>query len=321
MGSCDQEGGDLIDPSPAIWLEFRLLDPPAPATPPRDLAGAPASFPLFTSLPAEIRLQIYDAALLPRTILLTCKISSPAFSTFPPPIPDHASPAPAVTPRFSCPPAPALLHVSREARAFAARRYTPSFGYRISPLHTSTPLRLAPRVYFDFDRDALLLAGELEPCTPHGFHAPMVYFLDKVECSRVKRIACAADALRSKYPTAPLHSTATTTTALRGNSMMVGSGLGMGMGRVEVDDEVVFVMLSHVLDRFSGVDTVFVPFDGLRCSKGEEGAGGMESWEESGGDAIQKIWDGWVLGVTTQGSSLRGKRIPLVREEDLERVW
>lgn len=308
---------DLVHPDPLIWLEFRLLNPPAPE-PPRN-PSSPTTFPLFASLPFEIREKIYAETLIPRTILLTCNTSetavsslppidatiagrrTAAFSTFLPPIRTQRRPC------FSSPPPPPLLHVSREARAFAQRHYVPSFGYHISSLHTCTPLRLSPRVFFDFDRDALLLAGELEPCDIHGFHGPMAYFLDKDECARVKRVACHADSLRSTVPSLPIIDNHGVTRALP--------------DRHEVDPEVVFVMLSHVLDRFSSVDTIPVPFDEKKGAERTRADGGLLSWEKGGRDAIQKIWDGWVLGVTASRSSLRGKRIPLVTEDELEKAW
>lgn len=340
MSSHAPDEPDLVHPEPFIWLEFRLLNPPAPE-PPRS-PSSPTTFPLFTSLPFEIRQKIYADALIPRTILLTCNTSETGFSSLPPinattvdrrPSPFSNTLAPISInrtrrrPCFSSPPPPPLLHVSREARSFARRHYVPSFGYHISPLHTSTPLRLSPRVFFDFDRDALLLAGELEPCDVHGFHGPMAYFLDKDECARVRRVACHADALRPTAPSLP-RINAHDFEPVLSDAVVTYGGLQLHdatraiLGRQEVDPEVVFVMLSHVLDRFSSVDTIPVPFDRSK-SAGErawEGTGPL-SWEQSGRDAIQKIWDGWVLGVTATRSPLRGKRIPLVPEDELENAW
>lgn len=304
------EAKDILHPNPDIWLEFRLLNPPAPEQP--GSLDALATFSLFTSLPPELRLKIYSMSLVPRTVLLTCNISSPTHSTFPLSYPDTNPTKPRPRPRFSSPPPPPLLHVSRETREFAQRHYIPSFGYRISPLHTSTPLRLSPRVFFDFARDSLLLAGELEPADVHGLHGPMVYFLDRGECARVRRVACRADALRSTAP------------APAPRDLPVGPGgvptHAFGT-RQEVDDEVVFVMLSHVLDQFSSVKTLLVPFDRDRRAESAPEDPGPVSWEEGTPDAIQKIWDGWVLGITAANSSLRGKRIPLVREDELEEAW
>lgn len=318
MESLEPDEPDLIHPHPLIWLEFRLLNSPSPERPRSPFS--PTTFPLFSSLPPELRLKIYGESLVPRTILLTCKTSDPPSSvprpsitstlsrptdSLPPPYntsgPTEPEPA---RPRFTCSPPPALLHVSREARTFAQRHYVPSFGYSISPLHTCTPLRLAPRVFFDFARDSLLLAGELEPRDVHGFYGPMVYFLDKGECARVRRVACHVDALLPSVPRLPATDADGITRAIP--------------ARQEVDPEVVFVMLSHVLDRFSGVDMLPVLFDGRKCA--EPGAGPL-SLEEGGRDAIQKIWDGWVLGVTATDSPLRGKRIPLVSEDELGEAW
>ena len=121
-------------------------------------AADAAAFPQFARLPAEIRLQIWEAALPgPRVVMLVSPFPSKASrlraKLGPGPALPTRPPAPVL--RSSTPP-PALLHVSREARAVALTRYRLGLGAAAEP----------PRTYVDLDRDVVALSrAELRgPC-------------------------------------------------------------------------------------------------------------------------------------------------------------
>src|SRR5687767_5276662 len=124
-----------IEPNsvPDIWLEFTISTPP--------LLSPPCSFPHFSSLPTELRLQIYDMSLLPRTITIACLRSSSMSHT----CADSLLPPLSRPPRLGAPPPPALLHVSRESRNEVARKhYTPLFGVSVSRIHARVPYKAPP---------------------------------------------------------------------------------------------------------------------------------------------------------------------------------
>ncbi|KAK6193172.1 hypothetical protein LQW54_012725 [Pestalotiopsis sp. IQ-011] len=183
-----------------FWLRFQVhSDGLAPSALSRSELS---SFPQFPNLPAELRLQIWNHLLQPRIILITCQ--------------DHESASEAdldLSARPSCRLVPALLHVSHEARTVALGHYELAFGWKVptvladldvvprshnneEPLGVVTPQWTEPRIYFNFEHDALFLLGELEPCTSAGFNSPMTYFLDREETKRVKKVAVAFRALR-----------------------------------------------------------------------------------------------------------------------------
>jgi len=110
-----------------------------------------AAFPQFARLPAEIRLQIWEAALPgQRAIMLVSPFPTTAerlrgkLGLGPPA--RHPPGMPAVF-RGSAPP-PALLHVNAEARAVALRRYRLGLGALGAP----------GRIYIDFERDCVALS-------------------------------------------------------------------------------------------------------------------------------------------------------------------
>jgi len=110
--------------------------------------GAPSvlaisEFTLFPKLPKELRDEIWDIALPGPRILRVRRDASYIFHR-----------------RFlwgrslcsiaTAPIATALLHVSREARAVALRRYEPSFG----------GLLVTGPFYFDYERDSLMFTDD-----------------------------------------------------------------------------------------------------------------------------------------------------------------
>jgi len=276
---------EVVDEVPDIWLEFSHINHPPPSP--------PCSFPRFSSLPTELRLQIYEASLLPRIIAITC----------------HHRTAPSAfhQPRLAAPQPPALLHVSREARHEVALKHypTPLFGASISSIHAATPFRAPPRIWFDPHVDSVVLAGELEVRNLVGMAVPMAYFLPKGDCALVRRVALGFACL--------------------------------GLEEEGMSDEGLFVLLSHVVDRFPGCARLFITMTGadarlLRGRRGtmlwdRTGGGGnvaANSGAGIGGDvsgALQRLWDGWVSGCTVTGSRLRRTEIVLVDEGSLEKAW
>lgn len=89
-------------------------------------------FTIFSNLPSELRIKIWQQACSPRTVTLTYNTSSSSFSSTTPP--------------------PTLLSVSHETREEALRIYTLSFG---------TPTE-APKVYFNPLLDTLYLPRHQE---------------------------------------------------------------------------------------------------------------------------------------------------------------
>lgn len=147
-------------------------------------------------------MQIWKHLLLPRVILITCQ--------------DQESEVELdleLKSRPSCARIPALLHVSHEARTVALEHYELAFRWKvptvlaeldmlpppqdgIDPMAIAAPKWSEPRIYFNFEQDALFLLGELEPCTSTGFNSPMTYFLEREETKRVRNVAVAFRALR-----------------------------------------------------------------------------------------------------------------------------
>jgi hypothetical protein len=94
---------------------------------------APTTFPLFSTLPTELRQKIFlHATAAPRTLPLTY---NPVSKTF------HSSTSP-----------PHLLSVSHSSRLSALQQYTLSFGTTTSP----------PKIYFNPDFDTLYVPRHLE---------------------------------------------------------------------------------------------------------------------------------------------------------------
>jgi hypothetical protein len=91
---------------------------------------APHLFDLFHKLPAEIRCMIWQFAMPPRTVELRH---------------DYA-----LSMCWTVNPVPVLLHVSRESRYEALKRYTLAFGIA----------QASSKIYFDFKRDTLFLTYE-----------------------------------------------------------------------------------------------------------------------------------------------------------------
>ncbi|KAK1761425.1 hypothetical protein QBC47DRAFT_28583 [Echria macrotheca] len=194
------------DEKTKFWLEFQVISdgfssttPSTPSsttpqtTPPTTTTPStttPTEFTLFPSLPAELRLKIWEELLTPRVILITC-LDSRFLPT------KRAQ----LSHRPSLPPVPILLHICRESRALALRHYELTFAWKLPPrlaapeAGAAGPLSGPARTWFNFRLDCVLLLGELEPFDAYGFNSPMVYFLRKEDTRRVRHVAVAYEEL------------------------------------------------------------------------------------------------------------------------------
>ncbi|KAI1855313.1 hypothetical protein JX266_000178 [Neoarthrinium moseri] len=187
-----------IPPDAGFWLRFQVhSDGLAPS-------GAPfhTAFPQFSQLPTELRLQIWALLLQPRILLISCQDPENA-----------AEQESELALRPTCRLVPVLLHVNREARSVGLAHYELAWSWKVPAILADmdlvssswdldvapvreTPRWSEPRVYFNFQQDAVFLLGELEPCTSTGFNSPMTYFLDREDTKRVRTVAVAFRALR-----------------------------------------------------------------------------------------------------------------------------
>lgn len=262
-----------------FWLEFQVchdgLTPSGPSTPSSSSPPPPrASFTLFPSLPFELRHKVWEHLLQPRIVIAACLDAD-----------DAARKRAQLARRPRLPATPVLLHVCGETRRLALRRYgRPSFAWRV-PGMVARPLSRPARVWFDFDRDALLLLGDLEPYDSSNVNAPMAYFLDRGDARRVRHVACAFEELR----------------------------LG------EVESEQVFGTLFHVVDGFPGAERLVITSTDEDVARQREARGGMPLDFGLGRreNVVQKIWWGWVNGTSVVTSQLRDKQILMVREDGL----
>jgi len=210
------------DEKTKFWLEFQVisdgLSPTSPTLAPAAGTAPLNTFTCFTLLPAELRLKIWEELLQPRIVLAACLDSR-----------FIARKRTQLATRPALPPTPVLLLVCRETRTLALRHYELAFAWKLPPRLASpeagaVPTRGDARVWFNFRLDALLLLGELEPFDQYGFNSPMVYFLRRDDCRRVRHVACAYEELH----------------------------LGV------YESEHIFGSLFHVVDRFPGAERLLV---------------------------------------------------------------
>ena len=251
---------------PKIWLKFRSFSDGMPTPAPE------TSFPQFGLLPPELRLKVWEHLLQPRVIVASCLQR------------DELSLAreEELAARATGARVPVLLHVNSEARQVALKRYELTFAWKVSKMHNDTPVDQAAKIYFNFETDALLLAGNLEAYDDYGFNQPMVYFLHKDDTVRVKHIACAFREI--------------------------------GHGRLGSDH--VFGCLWHIVDRFPRAKRLLLTV-GEGDEEDAEISGSANGLEDGLDNVVQRLWTGWRRGTTVTSSRLRDKQMLLVREEGL----
>ncbi|KAI1655773.1 hypothetical protein F4813DRAFT_153623 [Daldinia decipiens] len=285
-------------PRPRFRLEFRTISDGQDTARAQALTRAGhhahhSTFPQFPLLPPELRLKIWEYLLAPRIVAVACIDDDDDGE-------EPLSPWPSF-PALQVPPpsaVPALLLVNHETRELARQCYEPAFAWKVpyvfvanSPSHgsatsmTTTAAAAAtwsrPRVWFDYERDALYLVGELEPCDSYGFNSAMAYFLRREEALRVRRLAVAFGALRYG----------------------------------EAGSQHIFGALFHVVDRFAHIEggrvlVAVVPRDEFtHLHLGGE-------WplvRPEADNVVQNIWKDWYRGT----SALANAQFELVPESDL----
>lgn len=250
---------------------------------------------------------------------------------------------------------PVILHINREARHHGLRHYELAFSWkvphvladldiRIPPSSSASPLASQPRrssppawsepqIYFNFDMDAVHLAGELEPCDSYGFNSPMTYFLRKEDCLRVRHVALSFGAL---------HYGATAAQQIFGSLFHVVDRFKPPHGRVLVTvsdrDEGINLMIgaaspliapstTTTSDRRTRETRVDDGVGGLGTPLAYSGGGGMTAMEREyasrprGGDGprdnvVQTLWRDWYRG-SSHKSHLAKMRFDLIHDWDL----
>ncbi|KAK0674566.1 hypothetical protein QBC41DRAFT_2834 [Cercophora samala] len=171
-----------------LWLEFQVVHDGLDEGISKHHQPA-QTFTCFGDLPPEIRLSIWEVLIQPRIVLAACVDNRCK-------VQKHAQMAKRSTTRSI----PVLLHVNRESRTLALRHYELTFAWKIPPRLAAPETSVLPaqgdaRVWFNYNLDALLLLGELEPYDEFGFSSPMSHFFRKEDTARIKHIACAFEEL------------------------------------------------------------------------------------------------------------------------------
>ncbi|RYP08377.1 hypothetical protein DL764_001946 [Monosporascus ibericus] len=114
-------------PNSTFWLEFSVFSDGLDAAAARRMSRHHASFAPFPSLPAELRLRVWEYMLAPRIVQVTCvESSSPSPSSR-----RERREGGAQGERREQEQVPVLLHVNRETRALALSHYELAFGWRV----------------------------------------------------------------------------------------------------------------------------------------------------------------------------------------------
>ncbi|KAI1765841.1 hypothetical protein GGR53DRAFT_488498 [Hypoxylon sp. FL1150] len=282
----------------------------------REDSSGVAEFPLFASLPPELRLKIWEYLIAPRIVAIAC-LDAEA----PPPeeepeepwtsFPDLDGPVPPSQ-------VPVLLLVNRETRALALSTYEPSFAWKTPHvlLSSSSPATTwsRPSVWFAHALDAVYLLGQLEPCDSYGFNSPLGYFLDREEARRVRRLAVAFAAL--KYgEMAPQHIFGALFHCVDRFARAHALG-GEGGGRVLVAvtprDEYTNALMGGEQPLVRGSDES----EGAEIRDLNKDEVEIRSPDRDEVNIVQKTWRDWYRGSIVM-SSLANVQFELVRESDL----
>ncbi|KAF5605929.1 hypothetical protein FPANT_1068 [Fusarium pseudoanthophilum] len=253
-------------PNPTFWLEFRTFDDGLSSQ--VNSSSTLTEFPQFAQLPPELRLRIWSCLIQPRITVVCCLQRDERLDQR----------LDELNQRSHGRSVPVLLHINREARYLALQHYELAFGWRISKLLSDTPVSEPPRVWFNFDLDAVYLAGELEAYDIYGFNSAMVYFLRREDTHRVKHLACVLSEL----------------------------------GYAEQESDQVFGCLWHVVDGFPAAKKVLL----VVGEKDEEALKGSKLLSTD--NVMQKIWNGFLGGSATETSSrMADKSMLMIEEHDL----
>ncbi|KAI3340459.1 hypothetical protein F4824DRAFT_422866 [Ustulina deusta] len=151
---------------PTFWLEFRLLsdglETPAVQTLPLTAwhkAHNPF-FHLFSALPTELRLKVWEYLIAPRIVGIACLYLEDGSSSVELQRDELWGSHPVIRPSV-----PVLLHVSRETRALALKHYELSFEWKVPRVLAGADLRPPAPV-----RSPILAAPAPPPVTPQSPH-------------------------------------------------------------------------------------------------------------------------------------------------------
>ncbi|KAI0860298.1 hypothetical protein F4860DRAFT_226038 [Xylaria cubensis] len=139
---------------PTFWLEFRLLSDGLQTSTVHSMPltawherNTPV-FSLFSALPTELRLKVWEYLIAPRIVGIACLCLDDGTSSVEVQREEIWGPHPAIKPAV-----PVLLHINRETRALALRHYELSFEWKVprvlagADMHPPVPSRspiLAP---------------------------------------------------------------------------------------------------------------------------------------------------------------------------------
>ncbi|KAJ6785037.1 hypothetical protein PWT90_05886 [Aphanocladium album] len=132
----------------------------------------PASFPLFSQLPPELRLRIWNYS-LPSTRIVPVRCGADDLT------PGSTPSLAAATGCTTTIPSPANLHICTESRAEAAKSYHRCFGFARRPGH----------IYFDPDHDVLYFGPRKGYMATDAQFRTFMALCDPDELAAVRRIA------------------------------------------------------------------------------------------------------------------------------------
>ncbi|KAI1428859.1 hypothetical protein F5Y12DRAFT_638053 [Xylaria sp. FL1777] len=149
---------------PTFWLEFRLLSDGLETPTVQSLpltawhkANNP-SFHLFSTLPTELRLKVWEYLIAPRIVGIACLYLEDGASSVELQRDELWGSHPVIRPSV-----PVLLHVSRETRALALKHYELSFEWKVPRVLAGADLRPPAPV-----RPPILAAPAPPPVTPQS---------------------------------------------------------------------------------------------------------------------------------------------------------
>ncbi|KAI0113716.1 hypothetical protein GGR51DRAFT_21565 [Nemania sp. FL0031] len=316
-----------------IWLEFRLLsdglEADAVMTLPLTVWNERHNpiFHLFSSLPPELRLKVWNYLIVPRIVGIACLYDETQRD-------EVWAPHSAIRPSI-----PVLLHVNQETRALALEHYELSFSWsrpqqsdirawnppgllplsiaalpmsffaaqaavdrRSSPAPTR-PSSSPPRTWFNFALDAVYLVGDLEPCDMGGINRPMPYFLEARTARRVRKTAVSFGALRYRG-TGP---------------QQIFGALAHVVDRFRPEDREVLVCVTE-RDEFTHalmghktglVDECYRHRGAMRRLNADADAEARPTY-----NVLQNIWRDWYF-LTNHTPFVANMRFPLIPENDL----
>ena len=273
---------------PKIWLEFRTYDD-GHQDEQQSKETTRHSFPQFSQLPPELRLKIWSYLVQPRVVVACCLYND-----------DNLQRRRQNLDRLSRGSnTPAILQINRESRSVGLNHYEPTFGTNETELAPwrPDPNYLPPArpatIWFNFELDTLWLNGEVNTNdleTPadwsYWYGLPLLRFLKPEDTARIRNVACAVSELG--WP--------------RDGTMQIMPRLWSIFRR--------FPLAQHVPLTVGRADDARI-----------EGAKERHLTDMWGQPAVHSemdtAWNGWLTGTTVMVSVGDGRKVLLVREEDL----